>query len=219
MVCCTTSVFLNFLLRIVAAKNIPMQQVWMLLNRNMAGVAASKSYRIVTIQISAFIQENQITCWVFLLHDEQACFEGNFKVVELLLDEGANKGVKNRWGQTPLREAILNRCWFKLDISILCGWQRVTQAGSYRGAFDTVESTTGLRTSFGRALRSSCQVLLFFMSFKCCLVYGRPNKVSIGRNSAQVIFDHRRKTQRQARFGSQLLAYIIFKKSILSKRT
>ena len=123
-------------------------------------------------------------------------------------------GVKHLSGRP-----ILNRCWFKLDISILFGWQRVTQAGSYRGAFDTVESTTGLRTSFGRALRSSCQVLLFFMSFKCCLVYGRPNKVSIGRNSAQVIFDHRRKTQRQARFGSQLLAYIIFKKSILSKRT
>jgi ankyrin repeat protein len=39
----------------------------------------------------------------------QASYEGSYKVVELLLEEGANKNTKNRWGQTPLQEAMENR--------------------------------------------------------------------------------------------------------------
>ena len=39
----------------------------------------------------------------------QASFEGSYKVVELLLEEGADKNTKNRWGQTPLQEAMENR--------------------------------------------------------------------------------------------------------------
>ena len=39
----------------------------------------------------------------------KASFEGSYKVVELLLEEGAEKNTKNRWGQTPLQEAMENR--------------------------------------------------------------------------------------------------------------
>ena len=39
----------------------------------------------------------------------QACYEGSFKVVELLLDEGVDKNTKNRWNMTPLNEAMSNR--------------------------------------------------------------------------------------------------------------
>ena len=39
----------------------------------------------------------------------QACFEGSYKVVEMLLEEGAFKNSKNRWGHTPLSEAMQNR--------------------------------------------------------------------------------------------------------------
>ena len=36
----------------------------------------------------------------------QAAVEGNFKIVELLLQEGVDKNVRNRWGQTVLQEAM-----------------------------------------------------------------------------------------------------------------
>lgn len=32
--------------------------------------------------------------------------EGNFQVVEALLNEGADKNKEDRWGQTPLQEAV-----------------------------------------------------------------------------------------------------------------
>ena len=35
-----------------------------------------------------------------------ACAEGNLRVVELLLEQGAAKNLKSRWGRTPLAEAI-----------------------------------------------------------------------------------------------------------------
>jgi len=38
-----------------------------------------------------------------------ACYEGSYKVVELLLDEGVEKDTKNRWNKTPLNEAMSNR--------------------------------------------------------------------------------------------------------------
>ncbi len=31
-------------------------------------------------------------------------------MVELLLEEGVDKDTKNRWGKTPLDEAIASRC-------------------------------------------------------------------------------------------------------------
>ena len=39
----------------------------------------------------------------------QACYEGSYKVVELLLEEGVEKDTKNRWRNTPLEEAISSR--------------------------------------------------------------------------------------------------------------
>jgi ankyrin repeat protein len=39
----------------------------------------------------------------------QACREGSYKVVEVLLEAGANMDSKNRWGKTPLDEAISAR--------------------------------------------------------------------------------------------------------------
>jgi len=38
-----------------------------------------------------------------------ACREGSYKVVELLIEEGVDKDTKNRWGNTPLDEAISTR--------------------------------------------------------------------------------------------------------------
>lgn len=38
-----------------------------------------------------------------------ACADGNYKMVEVLLEHGADKDVKDRWGSTPLWEAIHNR--------------------------------------------------------------------------------------------------------------
>mmetsp|Transcript_52630 Transcript_52630/g.138160 ORF Transcript_52630/g.138160 Transcript_52630/m.138160 type:complete len:327 (+) Transcript_52630:1-981(+) len=38
-----------------------------------------------------------------------ACYEGSFKVVELMLEEGVDTGLRNRWNQTPLNEAVSNR--------------------------------------------------------------------------------------------------------------
>ena len=38
-----------------------------------------------------------------------AAVEGNFKVVEVLLLEGVDKNSRNRWGQTPLQEAMAAR--------------------------------------------------------------------------------------------------------------
>ncbi|EKX42415.1 hypothetical protein GUITHDRAFT_48639, partial [Guillardia theta CCMP2712] len=37
-----------------------------------------------------------------------AASEGNYRVVELLLEEGAEKNQKDRWGNTPLQDAINN---------------------------------------------------------------------------------------------------------------
>ena len=91
----------------------------------------------------------------------QACFEGNFKVVEVLLEEGTNKGVKNRWGQTPLREAILNRyrpqyCDMSAEVgfSLLLMLVRIlyTQAGPSGGVIDAMESPARFGTGDGRAL-------------------------------------------------------------------
>ena len=44
--------------------------------------------------------------WCFVIWCWQAAVEGNFKIVELLLQEGVDKNVKNRWGQTVLQEAM-----------------------------------------------------------------------------------------------------------------
>ncbi|EKX38332.1 hypothetical protein GUITHDRAFT_54093, partial [Guillardia theta CCMP2712] len=38
-----------------------------------------------------------------------ACAEGNYKIVEMLLNYGADKNCKDRWGNTPLQEAINNK--------------------------------------------------------------------------------------------------------------
>ena len=35
-----------------------------------------------------------------------ACAEGNYRMVEILLNNGAEKDLKDRWGQTPLQTAI-----------------------------------------------------------------------------------------------------------------
>ncbi|EKX35588.1 hypothetical protein GUITHDRAFT_79750, partial [Guillardia theta CCMP2712] len=35
-----------------------------------------------------------------------AAAEGNYRVVELLLEEGADKNQKDRWGNTPLQDAV-----------------------------------------------------------------------------------------------------------------
>jgi ankyrin repeat protein len=36
----------------------------------------------------------------------QACFEGNYKIAELLLEAGAERSNQNRWKKTPLEEAF-----------------------------------------------------------------------------------------------------------------
>ncbi|EKX42392.1 hypothetical protein GUITHDRAFT_74026 [Guillardia theta CCMP2712] len=35
-----------------------------------------------------------------------AASQGNYRVVELLLEEGAEKNQKDRWGNTPLQDAV-----------------------------------------------------------------------------------------------------------------
>ncbi|EKX34971.1 hypothetical protein GUITHDRAFT_42184, partial [Guillardia theta CCMP2712] len=38
-----------------------------------------------------------------------ACAEGNYRMVEVLLNHGADKNIKDRWGNTPLQEAISHK--------------------------------------------------------------------------------------------------------------
>jgi ankyrin repeat protein len=35
-----------------------------------------------------------------------ACAEGNYKVGEVMIQQGANINMKDRWGQTPLQVAV-----------------------------------------------------------------------------------------------------------------
>lgn len=37
-----------------------------------------------------------------------AAVSGNVKVLEVLLEEGANKDIVNRWGETPLHQAVVS---------------------------------------------------------------------------------------------------------------
>ena len=39
----------------------------------------------------------------------QACSAGNVKIVELLLEEGAEKDTLSRWNVSPFQEAVNNR--------------------------------------------------------------------------------------------------------------
>jgi hypothetical protein len=60
-----------------------------------------------TLDISFYIKLVNLNQVLFRV--KQACYEGSYKVVELLLEEGVDKDTKNRWRNTPLEEAISSR--------------------------------------------------------------------------------------------------------------
>ena len=68
-----------------------------------------------------------------------AAVEGNFKVVELLLIEGVDKNCRNRWGQTPLQEAMEARQGPVVEL--LLQWRAQIDTETSSGALCSAAST------------------------------------------------------------------------------
>jgi CRP-like cAMP-binding protein len=65
--------------------------------------------------------------------------EGNFKIVELLLQEGVDKNVRNRWGQTVLQEAMAAKQGPVVEL--LLQWKIFINAEQAGSALCTAAST------------------------------------------------------------------------------
>ena len=68
-----------------------------------------------------------------------AAVEGNFKVVEMLLLERVDKNSRNRWGQTPLQEAMAARQGPVVEL--LLQWQATINTETSSGALCSAAST------------------------------------------------------------------------------
>jgi ankyrin repeat protein len=71
-----------------------------------------------------------------------AAVEGNFKVVELLLQEDVDRNCRNRWEQTPLQEAIAARQGPVVEL--LLQWRAHINADQSSGALCSAASTNDM---------------------------------------------------------------------------
>jgi hypothetical protein len=74
-----------------------------------AVVLETRPFTWLSLLIVLIVFLIHLVVFLFYFHFSQACREGSYKVVELLIEEGVDKDTKNRWGNTPLDEAISTR--------------------------------------------------------------------------------------------------------------